>query len=91
MPLDAAIGRARVIEIRDPESIKPDELQPHHIRQGERLLFKTLNSSRYWQTDTFVEDFVYLSQEAARYLASVGSPNRGYRLSVNWGIHERRS
>ena len=72
MPLDAAIGRARVIEIRDPESIKPGELQPHNIRQGERLLFKTLNSTRYWKTDTFVEDFVYLSQEAARYLASIG-------------------
>ena len=72
MPLDAAIGLARVIEIRDPESIKPDELRPHNIRQGERLLFKTKNSARCWQTDTFVEDFVYLSQEAARYLASVG-------------------
>jgi len=72
MPFHAALGRARVIEIGDPESIKPGELRPHHIRQGERLLFKTLNSSRCWKTDTFVEDFVYLSQEAARYLASVG-------------------
>jgi arylformamidase len=72
MPLDAAIGRARVIEIRDPESIKPDELRSHNIRQGERLILKTQNSTRCWQTDTFVEDFVYLSQEAARYLASVG-------------------
>jgi len=72
MPFHAAIGQARVIEIRDPESIKPGELRPHNIRQGERLLFKTLNSSRCWKTDTFVEDFVYLSQEAARYLASVG-------------------
>jgi len=72
MPLDAAIGRARVIEIYDPESIKPDELLPHNVQQGERLLFKTLNSTRCWKTDTFVEDFVYLSQEAARYLASVG-------------------
>jgi arylformamidase len=72
MPLDAALGRARVIEIRDPESIKPEELEPHHIQQGERLLFKTLNSTRCWQTDTFVEDFVYISQEAARYLAAVG-------------------
>ena len=35
MPLDAAIGRARVIEIRDPESIEPDELRPHNIRQGD--------------------------------------------------------
>ena len=72
MPFHAALGRARVIEIGDPESIKPDELRPHNIQQGERLLFKTLNSSRCWKTDTFVEDFVYLSQEAARYLASVG-------------------
>jgi len=72
MPFHAALGRARVIEIGDPESIKPGELRPHHIRQGERLLFKMLNSSRCWKTDTFVEDFVYLSQEAARYLASVG-------------------
>jgi arylformamidase len=72
MPLDAAIGRARVIEIHDPESIKPDELRPHNIQQGERLLFKTLNSTHCWQTDTFIEDFVYLSQEAARYLASIG-------------------
>lgn len=62
MPFHAALGRARVIEIRDPESIKPGELRPHNIRQGEHLLFKTLNSSRCWKTDTFVEDFVYLSQ-----------------------------
>ena len=72
MPFHAAIGRARVIEIRDPESIKPGELQLHNIRQGERLLFKTKNSTHCWKTDTFVEDFVYISQEAARYLASVG-------------------
>ncbi|TME05194.1 MAG: cyclase family protein [Chloroflexi bacterium] len=56
MPLDAAIGRARVIEIHDPESIKLDELLPHNVQQGERLLFKTLNSIRCWKTDTFVED-----------------------------------
>ena len=72
MPFHATLGRARVIEIHDPESIKPGELRPHNIRQGERLLFKTKNSSRCWKTDTFVEDFVYISQEAARYLASVG-------------------
>ncbi len=71
MPLDATVGRARVIEIHDPESIKPDELRPHNIRQGERLLFKTLNSSNCWKTDTFVEDFVYISREAARYLAEL--------------------
>ncbi len=72
MPLDAAIGRARVIDIRDTESIKREELESHHIQRGERVLFKTLNSTRCWQTNTFVEDFVYISQEAARYLALVG-------------------
>ncbi|MCA1717610.1 MAG: cyclase family protein [Actinobacteria bacterium] len=72
MPLDATIGRARVIEIQDPESIKREELIPHEIGSGERVLFKTRNSPRCWQTDDFVEDFVYVSQDAARYLAEVG-------------------
>jgi arylformamidase len=72
MPLDATFGPARVIELRDTESIKPDELHPHAIRRGERVLFKTQNSTRCWKTDSFVEDFVYISQEAARYLAELG-------------------
>jgi arylformamidase len=70
MPLTATIGRARVIEIHDPESIKPEELRPYQIQRGERVLFKTRNSTRCWHTDDFVEDFVYISQEAARYLAA---------------------
>src|SRR4030042_1649360 len=43
MPLDTTIGRARVIEIQDTEWIKPEELSIHHIRRGERVLFKTRN------------------------------------------------
>ena len=70
MPLTATIGCARVIEIRDPESIKPEELRPHRLERGERVLFKTRNSVKCWQTDDFVGDFVYISQEAARYLAA---------------------
>jgi len=69
MPLNAAIGSARVIPIRDRESIKTDELVGHRIRQGERVLFKTHNSDRCWDTDRFVEDFIYLSATAAQYLA----------------------
>jgi arylformamidase len=64
MPLDATIGPARVIEIQDPISIKPDE-----IGRGERILFKTRNSSLGWWAQDFIEGFVYVSQEAARYLA----------------------
>lgn len=71
MPLDATIGLARVIEIHDPESIKPDELRSQAIQRGERILFKTQNSARCWNTDSFVEDFVSISPEAAQYLASL--------------------
>ncbi|HZY57229.1 MAG TPA: cyclase family protein, partial [Rubrobacteraceae bacterium] len=71
MPLEATIGRARVIEVHDPESVKPDELRPHGIRSGERILFKTRNSARRWHEEAFIENFVYVSQEAARYLAAL--------------------
>jgi len=67
MPLDAIMGPARVIEIRDTVSIKPEELEAHNIQPGERILFKTVNSS-YYQKEKFVEDFVYISTEGAHYL-----------------------
>jgi arylformamidase len=69
LPLEATIGPARVIEIADPESIKAEELRPCKIKQGERILFKTRNSKKSWKKAGFDEDFVYISQEAARYLA----------------------
>ena len=63
------VGTARIIEIEDTESIKPDEFDRHDIEPGERILFKTVNSSRAWNSDTFYEDFVYISKEAAAFLA----------------------
>ena len=71
MPLTATMGRARIIEISDPVSIKPAELESHNIQLGERILFKTLNSQRAWHTGEFVKDFVYISKEAAAYLAKL--------------------
>jgi arylformamidase len=70
MPLDATIGKAKVIEIKDPESIKVAELEPYGIEAESRILFKTKNSDRYLQTNRFIEDFVYISTEAAHYLAA---------------------
>ena len=67
MPLDAIIGPARVIEIKDTESIKTAELAAHNIQPGERILFKTINSS-YYKRGKFVEDFVHISNEAAHFL-----------------------
>ncbi len=75
IPLDTMVGIARVIEIRDPESIKPEELARHRIRRGERILFKTENSSHVWQKDEFAEDFVFISDDAADFLV-----DRGVRL-----------
>jgi arylformamidase len=72
LPLSTAIGRARVIQIEDMKSVKPGELVRHKIRRGERILFKTRNSPRCWQSDSFVEDFVYLSADGAKYLADRG-------------------
>lgn len=67
--LSALVGRARVIEIGNAESITALELSTHHIRKGERLLLKTRNSSRAWHELPFTKGFVYLSNEGARFLA----------------------
>jgi arylformamidase len=72
MPLDAAIGPARVIAIRDRESIKAAELKKHNIKKGERVLFKTRNSPAGYAAEKFNEDYCYLHESAAEYLAKVG-------------------
>jgi arylformamidase len=72
MPLDATIGTARVIPILDKESIKREELAGHAISAGERILFRTANSEHLWDSDRFDEDFVFISQDAAKYLAECG-------------------
>jgi arylformamidase len=69
MPLDATLGPARVIEIQDPVSIKRAELEKANLQPGERVLFRTRNSERCWGTDDFIEDFVFISREAAAWLA----------------------
>jgi arylformamidase len=87
MPLDATIGRARVVEIVDPVAICRDELVTHAIQAGERVLFKTRNSTAAWQSAQFVEDFVYISQDAARYLATVGVRTVGVDYLSVGGFH----
>jgi arylformamidase len=72
MPIAASIGRARVIEIHDPETIRRSELEPHRLAKGERVLFKTRNSAHCWQTDHFQKKYIYIAPEAAHYLAECG-------------------
>jgi arylformamidase len=72
MPLSAVVGNVRVIEIKDEESIRLEEIRPHRIRKGEKILFKTKNSKRKWDKKPFDEKFVYISTEAAKFLAERG-------------------
>jgi arylformamidase len=72
MPLDATVGRARVIQINDPKSIRREELLGHAISAGERVLFKTVNSGHAWKSDQFEENFIFIAQDGARYLAEQG-------------------
>jgi len=71
MPIDTGGGPARVIEIKDRESIKPAELEPYKIQAGERLLFKTHNSEWVYRERFINSEFVYFSTEAAVYLAGL--------------------
>ena len=72
LPLDAVIGPARVIAIRDPESIKVDELRRHRLRRGERILFKTRGGADRLHHAAFDPSYVYITREAARFIAECG-------------------
>ena len=72
LPFDVTVGHASVIEIKDKVSIKAEELKQHNIKRGERILFKTRNSPRCWQNNTFADDFVYITRGAAQFLVDAG-------------------
>jgi arylformamidase len=68
LPLETFIGPARVIQIKDTVSIKPAELDSYNIQPGERILFKTKNSSWVYDKNKFFTSYVYITLEAAHYL-----------------------
>lgn len=69
LPLDAVIGPVRVVEIMDPVAVRTAEL-PADLAEGERILFKTRNSTQLWAKPGFQRDFVYISHAAAQVLAA---------------------
>jgi arylformamidase len=69
MPIEATIGRARVISISDPVAIRRPELEQHDLQPGERILIKTANSAKCWNSDAFDEDYVFIAADAAAYMA----------------------
>ena len=67
--LEQLVGPARVLDLTHVEdAITKDDLVPHGIQRGERILFKTKNSL----TDEFLWDFVYLREDGAQYLIERG-------------------
>ena len=69
LPLEATVGPARVILIRNPRVVTYDEIRSQRIRAGERLLFKTRNSARR-QPGMFFKNYVAIAPDAAEYLAA---------------------
>ena len=75
MPLDAVVGPCRVIEIKHKSAITVEELRSHKLKRGERVLFKTRNSTKSWRmakTATFDENFIYIPGPTAQYLVDRG-------------------
>ncbi len=71
IPLDALMGSARVIAIKDKKQVTVAELAAAKVKAGERILLKTKNSPGAWKkSPKFVEDAVYIAPDAARWLAS---------------------
>ena len=87
LPLDAVMGPARVVEIKDPVAVRVAELEPLQLKPGERILFKSRNSERCWQSSEFFEDFVYISNEAAQYLVAKGVRTVGVDYLSIGGFH----
>lgn len=77
LELEHFIGPARVLAIDASKAIRSQDLKDFAIERGEILLLKTSNS-RLWSRHEFDPDFVYLSSEAARYLADIGIRTLGF-------------
>lgn len=68
--LETFVGTCRVLDLSNvKESISVADLEVKNIQAGERILLKTNNSTRGF--DSFYDDYVFLSSDAAVYLAQL--------------------
>lgn len=91
IPLESTVGLARVLDFTGVEdSIGRADLEPHNIKPGEWLLFKTRNSF----SEQFDFKFVFLNEEGAHYLKEIGIKGVGTdglgieRDQPNYGTHK---
>jgi arylformamidase len=71
LALEILIGKVRVVDLLGRESVERADLEALDLREDLRVLLKTRNSGLLRQA-AFQEDYVYLSPDAATYLAQVG-------------------
>jgi arylformamidase len=83
LPLEILMGKARVVELSVRERIERADLEAQDLRDDIRVLIKTRMSGQLRQP-AFQEDHVYLSRDAALYLAQAGIKLVGFDyLSVD--------
>jgi arylformamidase len=71
LPLEILLGKTRVVEVVVRERVERRDLEVLDLRDDLRVLLKTRMSGQL-QKPGFQEDHVYLSQDAALYLAQAG-------------------
>lgn len=69
VPFEALIGRALVIDVKNPERVDVKDLEGYNIKPQSRVLLMTDNSRKEWFNREFSSDYVGLSARAAGYLA----------------------
>ncbi len=72
LPLELLIGRTRVIEFTSAGGIDAESLREHDLGDVVRVLFKTRNSYLWEKEQTFVQNYVHLTEAAAQYLVESG-------------------
>ncbi|MWC31011.1 cyclase family protein [Paenibacillus sp. MMS18-CY102] len=69
--LEELVGHARVLDLTAVEdAVSKADLEKFGIQKGEWILLKTRNS--FNESNTFDTGFVYVNEEAARYLVEIG-------------------
>jgi arylformamidase len=71
LPLEILLGKARVVELLARERVERADLEALDLRDDLRVLLKTRMSGQMLKSG-YQEDHLYLSEDAAHYLAQAG-------------------
>lgn len=89
LPLEILMGKVRVLDLHMRDKIDRSDLQACGLRDDLRVLLRTRMSGQL-KNPQFQSDFVYLTQDAAEYLAQVGLRLVGidYLSIEQYGSHD---